>query len=187
MTDTIQSTSATPAGDVRARNKDILFAALAQASISKVSIEFDGAGNNGQIEDLLVWNTVGETIPLPSDRNLELHSPVPGDPPAGTADEHLSHLQSGRHRAPRRSPPRRRPGAGARSSRWHPAANGSPFSTGTTLETARRPLDLWRRLQPRPVAGYSRRRIRAAIKARLRYVRKTRTIRAAVASVKLQP
>jgi len=29
MTDTIQSTSATPAGDVRARNKDILFAALA--------------------------------------------------------------------------------------------------------------------------------------------------------------
>jgi len=83
MTDTIQSTSATPAGDVRARNKDILFAALAQAGISKVSIEFDGAGDTRQIEDILVWNTVGETIPLPSDRNLELPSPVPGDPPGG--------------------------------------------------------------------------------------------------------
>jgi hypothetical protein len=43
--------------------------------------------------------------------------------------------------------------------------------------------DLWRRLQPRPATGYSRRRIRAAIKARLRYVRKTETIRAAAASL----
>jgi len=56
MTDTIQSTSATPAGDVRARNKDILFAALAQAGISKVSIEFDGAGDTRQIEDILVYS-----------------------------------------------------------------------------------------------------------------------------------
>jgi hypothetical protein len=57
----------------------------------------------------------------------------------------------------------------------------------TTLETTRLPLDLWRRQQPRPATGYSRRRIRAAIKARLSYVRKTRTICAAVASLKLQP
>ena len=57
----------------------------------------------------------------------------------------------------------------------------------TTLDTARLPLDLRRRLQPRPAAGYSRRRMRAAIKARPSYVRTTRTIRAAVASLKLQP
>ena len=57
----------------------------------------------------------------------------------------------------------------------------------TTLETARLPLDLWQRLRPRPATGYSARRVRAAIKARLRYVRKTKTIRAAAASLKSQP
>jgi hypothetical protein len=54
----------------------------------------------------------------------------------------------------------------------------------TTLETARLPLDLWQRLDPRPATGYSARRVRAAIKARLRYVRQTKTIRAAAASLK---
>ena len=54
----------------------------------------------------------------------------------------------------------------------------------TTLETARLPLDLWQRLDPRPATGYSARRVRAAINARLRYVRQTKTIRAAAASLK---
>ncbi len=54
----------------------------------------------------------------------------------------------------------------------------------TTLETARLPLDLWQRLGARPTSSYSARRIRAAIKARLRYVRKTRTISAAAALLK---
>ncbi len=53
-----------------------------------------------------------------------------------------------------------------------------------TLDSARLPLDLWRRLGPRPAAGYSVRRVRAVIKARLRYAAKTRTIRAAIASLK---
>jgi hypothetical protein len=53
----------------------------------------------------------------------------------------------------------------------------------TTLETARVPLDLWQRLRPRPVTGYSLRRVRAVIKARLRYVEKTRAIFAAAASL----
>ena len=55
----------------------------------------------------------------------------------------------------------------------------------TTLEAARLPLDLWRHLNPRPATAYSARRVRAAIKkARLRYVRKTTTIRAAVSALK---
>lgn len=54
----------------------------------------------------------------------------------------------------------------------------------TTLDTARLPLDLWRRLDPRPATGYSPRRIRAAIKSRLRYVSSTKTIRAAAASLR---
>jgi hypothetical protein len=43
----------------------------------------------------------------------------------------------------------------------------------TTIEAARVPLDLWQRLHPRPASGYSARRVRAAIKARLRSVKKT--------------
>jgi hypothetical protein len=54
----------------------------------------------------------------------------------------------------------------------------------TTLDTARLPLDLWQRLRPRPASGYSARRVRAAIKARLRYVSKTKSIRAAFALLK---
>jgi hypothetical protein len=54
----------------------------------------------------------------------------------------------------------------------------------TTLEAARLPLDLWRYLDPRPATGYSARRVRAAINTRLRYVRKTNTIRAAMAALK---
>ena len=57
----------------------------------------------------------------------------------------------------------------------------------TTLETARLPLDLWRRLHPCPATGYSARRVRAAIKARLRYASKTKTIRAAAALLKSPP
>jgi hypothetical protein len=54
----------------------------------------------------------------------------------------------------------------------------------TTLDTALLPLDLWQRLNPRPASCYSVRRVRAAINARLRYVRKTRAINVATALLK---
>jgi hypothetical protein len=82
MTDTIETPANASNEDVRARNKEIIFAALAAAGIHRVSIEFDGAGDSGQIEDILVWNAAEETIPLPSDRKLELPSPFPPNPPA---------------------------------------------------------------------------------------------------------
>jgi hypothetical protein len=53
-----------------------------------------------------------------------------------------------------------------------------------TLDTARVPLDLCQRLRPRPATGYSLRRVRAAIKGRLRYVEKTRAISAAASSLR---
>jgi hypothetical protein len=53
-----------------------------------------------------------------------------------------------------------------------------------TFDTARVSLDLWQRLRPRRVTGYSLRRVRAAIKARLHYVEKTRAIFAAAASLR---
>lgn len=54
----------------------------------------------------------------------------------------------------------------------------------TTLDVTRLSLDQWRRLRPRPATGYSPRRVRAAIRLRLRYARMTRTIAAAAALVK---
>ena len=108
MTDTIQSTSATPAGDVRARNKDILFEALAQAGISKVSIEFDGAGDTRQIEDILVYSRRDNPAAL---------RPQPGAPLAragrsagGRRPMSIYRIYNQDDIAPRRSPPRRRPG-----------------------------------------------------------------------------
>lgn len=81
MTDTIETPANASNEDVRVRNKEIIFAALAAAGIHRVSIEFDGAGDSGQIEDILVWNAAEETIPLPSDRKLELPSPFPPNTP----------------------------------------------------------------------------------------------------------
>jgi hypothetical protein len=82
MTGTSETPANAPDEDVRARNKEIIFAALAAAGTHGVSIEFDGAGDSGQIEDVLVWNAAEQTIPLPSDCKLELPSPLPPNPPA---------------------------------------------------------------------------------------------------------
>lgn len=82
MTDTTTSTTTAAVDDVRARDKNLIFVALAEAGIAKISIEFDGAGDSGQIDDVLAWNYAGDTIPLPSDRKVQIPSPVPGDLPA---------------------------------------------------------------------------------------------------------
>jgi uncharacterized protein DUF6878 len=81
MTDTTETQSGAPADNTRARNKADVFAALAEAGIYKVSVEFDGSGDSGQIEDILAWNAADETIPLPYDPKLQLASPLPGNPP----------------------------------------------------------------------------------------------------------
>jgi Family of unknown function (DUF6878) len=82
MTDTTETSTAAPAAAVRAGNKAIIFAALAEVGICKVSVEFDGSGDSGQIEDILAWNTAGDTVSLPVDRKLQLASPLPDYPPA---------------------------------------------------------------------------------------------------------
>ncbi len=82
MTDTTETAPVAPADDTRALSKAIIFAALAEAGIHKVSIELDGSGDSGQVDDILGWNAAGDTIPLtPSERKLQLASPVPGNPP----------------------------------------------------------------------------------------------------------
>ena len=72
---------ATPVDDIRARNKAIVFAALAEAGIHKVTVEYDGGGDSGQIEDVAAWNAADEKIPFPSDRKIQLLSENPGSSP----------------------------------------------------------------------------------------------------------
>lgn len=80
MTDKTETHYEMPAEDIRTHNKRLIFAALAEAGITKVSIEFDGAGDSGQIEDILAWNaTFSGSVPIPADCKLQLA--YPGNPP----------------------------------------------------------------------------------------------------------
>ena len=81
MTDTTETPSATPAEDSRAHNKNLIFAALADAGIHIVTVEFDGYGDSGQIEGVTAAGAGDQKIPLPSSRKVQLASPVPGNPP----------------------------------------------------------------------------------------------------------
>ena len=83
MTDTANPSSAAPAEGIRARNKDLIFAALADAGIDKVTIEYDGSGDSGQIDDVLAWRA-HETVPFPSDLKLQLAQSNPDHPLAET-------------------------------------------------------------------------------------------------------
>jgi hypothetical protein len=80
MTDTTETASPTPVDDVRARNKAIVFAALAEAGIHKVTVEYDGSGDSGQIEDVAAWNAGDTRIQFPSEINIQLISEIPEHP-----------------------------------------------------------------------------------------------------------
>ena len=80
MNDTTETLPAAPVDDVRARNKAIVFAALAEAGIHKVTVEYDGGGDSGQIEDVAAWNAGDEKIPFPSDVKIQLVSENPDHP-----------------------------------------------------------------------------------------------------------
>jgi hypothetical protein len=79
MTDT-STTSADPIDDTRARNKAIVFAALAETGIHRVTIDYDGSGDSGQIENVEAWNAGNERMPFPSDPRIQLASGYPDDP-----------------------------------------------------------------------------------------------------------
>ena len=78
MTDTTET--ATSAGNVRDRNKTILFAALADAGIHRVTVEYDGSGDSGQIETVEAWSAANERMPLPSDPRIQMVSENPDHP-----------------------------------------------------------------------------------------------------------
>jgi hypothetical protein len=80
MTEPTTITSAAPIDDVRARNKEILFAALAEAGIHRVTVEYDGSGDSGQIENVEAWDAGNERMPLLTEPKVQLVSENPDYP-----------------------------------------------------------------------------------------------------------
>ena len=80
MTDTAQTT--TPASDIRTRNKQIVFTALATAGIHRVTVDYDGSGDSGQIENVEAWSAANERLPFPSEPGIQLVSENPDHPRA---------------------------------------------------------------------------------------------------------
>ena len=80
MTDTTETPSATPAEDSRADNKNLIFAALAEAGIHRVTVDYDGIGDSGQIESIEAWDARNERIPFPSNPKIQLASDNPEHP-----------------------------------------------------------------------------------------------------------
>jgi hypothetical protein len=74
------NTSDTPVPDVRIRNKAIVFAALAEAGMHRVTADYDGSGDSGQIENVEAWDAGNERLPFPSDRRIQLVSENPDRP-----------------------------------------------------------------------------------------------------------
>jgi hypothetical protein len=80
MKDTTETQSSAPSEVTRAHNKSLIFAALAKAGINRVTIDYDGSGDSGQIESIEAWNAANEKIPLPTIRTVQLASANPGRP-----------------------------------------------------------------------------------------------------------
>lgn len=74
MTATTTTSAKAPVDHVRARNKTILFAALAEAGIHRVTVEYDGSGDSGQIRGL---ERRKRKIPFPSPFIVRLTSDDP--------------------------------------------------------------------------------------------------------------
>jgi hypothetical protein len=81
MTATTAAQTDAPADDIRVRNKEVIFAALAEAGIHSVTVGYDGYSDSGQIDDIEGWSSSPEKLPLPSNRKVQLPSPIEGNPP----------------------------------------------------------------------------------------------------------
>ena len=80
MNDSNETPSADNEDDIRARNKEILFAALAAAGIHRVTVEYDGSGDSGQIDTIEASNSANANMPFPSDQKILLETQNPDAP-----------------------------------------------------------------------------------------------------------
>ena len=86
MTDTLQTRSDASTDDIRTRNKDVIFAALAEAGIQRVTIDYDGSGDSGQIENIEAWDSNDQSMPFPLEAKIQL---VPDSPDHPFAEQNL--------------------------------------------------------------------------------------------------
>jgi len=82
MNDTTEKSSSAPVDDARTFDKEIVFAALTEAGIHRVSIDYDGGGDSGQIEGIEAWDANDQSIPFPADTKIKLAPDYPQDPGA---------------------------------------------------------------------------------------------------------
>jgi len=80
MTERTDIASASPAEDIRAHNKHMLFAELAEAGIHRVTVEYDGSGDSGQIDTIEAWNAGNDRMPLPLKPTIQFVAENPGSP-----------------------------------------------------------------------------------------------------------
>ena len=77
MTEPTETPSEPSANDVRVRNKAILFAALAEAGIHRVTIEYDGYADSGQMASITAWDDHVRKMPLPTEPRIHLVPETP--------------------------------------------------------------------------------------------------------------
>ncbi len=82
MNDTTEIQSGAPAELTRTHNKNLIFAALADLGVHRVTVDYDGSGDSGQIESIEAWNAVSEKVPLPSIGKVQLAPENPDRPVA---------------------------------------------------------------------------------------------------------
>src|SRR5437016_14443747 len=80
MNDTTETQPGASVDTTRGRNKNLIFDALADAGIHRVTVDYDGSGDSGQIESIEAWDAANEKIPLPSSRKVQLASENPDRP-----------------------------------------------------------------------------------------------------------
>jgi hypothetical protein len=80
MNDTTEIQSGAPAELTRTHNKNLIFAALADLGVHRVTVDYDGSGDSGQIESIEAWNAVSEKVPLPSIGKVQLAPENPDRP-----------------------------------------------------------------------------------------------------------
>jgi hypothetical protein len=80
MSNTTETPADTPLHDVRARNKEAVFTALANAGIHVVAVDYDGSGDSGQIQNVEAWGVANERMPFPSEPSIQLVSANPDHP-----------------------------------------------------------------------------------------------------------
>ena len=78
MNDTTEIQSGAPAELTRTHNKNLIFAALADLGVHRVTVDYDGSGDSGQIESIEAWNAVSEKVKDRSETSST--SSTPGNP-----------------------------------------------------------------------------------------------------------